>query len=157
MSDDLINDTRMLAESHGLEFKDCGNGHVQIRGMGRLVNYWPLSKKRTAHRNDGHKETNCRPYDAVKLCLTGTKAIKPDKAPSKEGPDFDLSPVKTNLAGLKHFYDGDEPPWEFESFRFNKASDRIRYRAFRMECRAAMLRVEADDKDEQESSNQVEA
>ena len=158
MSDDPIQDTEALAKSHGLDFKDCGNGHVQISGMGRLVNYWPMSKKRTAHRNDGHKETNCRPYDAVKLCMTGTKSIKPDKKPSDNGPSFDLKPIKTNLSGLKRFYSGEVPPWDDslnhpddpeQNFQFLSSGAKLRHRAYRLEGRAAILRAEAEDRDDE--------
>ena len=109
-----IDNTKALAESHALEFKDCGGGHVQIKGHGVLVNYWPDSKNRTAHVVGGESVKHCNPYDAIKLCQTGKKVtLRPKKKPSKHGPDFDPQPVVTNPAGLKHFYTGERPPWEY--------------------------------------------
>jgi len=35
----------MMAESHGLQFIDCGNGHVQIKGHGQLVHSYDLMNK----------------------------------------------------------------------------------------------------------------
>lgn len=39
---------RAYAAERGVEVKDCGNGHIQLRGE-VLVNWYPLSKRRTAY------------------------------------------------------------------------------------------------------------
>lgn len=136
-----IDNTRALAKSHALEFKDCGGGHVQIKGNGILVNYYPDSKNRTAYIAGGETIKHCNPYNAVKLCLVGNKKVKlkPKKKPSKHGPAFDPKPVTTNPAGIRNFYNGEKPPWEYptkimcQSDRLRIAAMRIRERADRME------------------------
>lgn len=127
---DLVLQTKALAESHALYFKDCGNGHVQISGLGKLVNYWPTSRNMTAHVVGERPIKHCRPWDAVKLCLGGT-TLKPGKKPSKNGPDFIPKAVTTNPAGIRHFYSGDTPPWEFPTF-ISAWSDIFRVRALRL-------------------------
>lgn len=135
-----IQNTQALAESHGLEFIEHDGGHVQIKGHGVLVNYWPDSKNRTAHVHGGQTLKHCNPYDAVKLCMTGGKTtLKPKKAITESGPEIDLRPFTTNLAGVRHFYDGDKPPWEYPS-KIMCESDNIRVRAL-------MLRNVADAMD----------
>lgn len=134
-----IQNTEALAKSHGLEFTDCGGGHVQIKGHGVLVNYWPDSKNRTAHILGGQAVKHCNPYDAVKLCMTsGNTTLKPKKAVTKDGPEIDLRPVRTNPAGLKHFYDGDIPPWEFPS-KIMCQSDILRLQALELRDAADMM------------------
>lgn len=49
-----------LSEQLGIEVKDCGKGHYQILGK-ILVNYYPLSKSRTAYiakTNKGLKDVS---------------------------------------------------------------------------------------------------
>ncbi|WP_435310670.1 hypothetical protein [Primorskyibacter sedentarius] len=133
----IIEQTKSLAESHALEFKDCGNGHVQISGFGKLVNYWPTSRNMTAHVVGQQPVKHCRPWDAVKLCLGGT-ALKPDKKPSKNGPDFIPKAVRTNPAGVKHLYSGDIPPWEFPTF-ISAHSDDLRIQAYNLRCEADQM------------------
>jgi hypothetical protein len=120
-----IDQTRMLAESHALEFKDHGGGHVQISGHGVQVNYWPDSKSLTAHIVGGDTIKHCRPFDAVKLCMTKGKLKVKKKHVSKNGPDFSLKPIRTNSAGIVHFYSGSTPPWEFNTM-IRCESDNIR-------------------------------
>lgn len=139
---DLLADVKGLAESHGLQFKDCGGGHVQLLGHGSLVNYWPLSKKRTAHRvSDSRRETSVTPWDAVRLCLGAAKAGMRPKAAKyakkKQRPDFDIRPIKTNPAGLAHFYSGNRPPWEYPTF-IAANSDLTRLAALDLRESAAM-------------------
>ena len=134
-----IQNTQALASSHGLEFTDCGGGHVQIKGHGVLVNYWPDSKNRTAHVLGGNATKHCNPYDAIKLCLSGGEAPLNVK-PTRDGPDFDVQPVHTNPAGVKHFYDGDVPPWEFPS-KIMCESDNIRVQAMILRDSADMMDV----------------
>lgn len=146
----LLEQTRALAESSALKFKDCGNGHVQISGHGRLVNYWPESKKRTAMSDTGRKEVNCSPWDAVRMCMTeSAEGMKPKKIP-KNRPDFSLKPIITNPAKLKHFYDGDKPPWEEDNDHVMPwSTDELRLSAYRLHCDAQRLWAEADSIDQE--------
>ena len=150
MSNNPIFDTKALCEAHGLVFTDCGNGHIQIKGCGRMVNYWPLSKKQTAYRDDGRKETNCRPYDAVRLCMGKDVSLASKQQPAKNRPQIDLEPIVTNPAGLKHFYSGDLPPWEESLGNFELYyTDSIRMAAYRLEQDAMEMRIAADEIDQQ--------
>ena len=138
-----IDQTRMLAESHALEFKDNGGGHIQISGHGIQVNYWPDSKNQTAHMVGGDTIKHCRPFDAVKLCMTKGKTdlrIK-KKHVSKNGPDFSLKPVRTNPAGIIHFYSGAIPPWEFPTM-IRCESDNIRLESMALRDKADMMDAE---------------
>lgn len=138
-----ISNTKALAESHGLEFTDHGGGHVQIKGHGVLVNYWPDSKNRTAHVLGGGAVKHCNPYDAVKLCMTSGKAtLKPKDAVSENGPEVDLRPFTTNPAGVKHFYDGARPPWGFPS-KIMCESDNIRVQALALRDAADAMDIGA--------------
>ena len=153
MSENLIKETETLCKAYSLQFKDCGNGHVQISGHGLLVNYWPLSAKRTAHcPTTGRKESRCQPFDVVKMCLQDAKpGMRPmrKKDIPKNKPAFSLKPAHTNPAGLKHFYNGDIPPWDVEGdFEFNTESDRLRHRAWEHEQGVIKLRAKADELDE---------
>ena len=139
MSDNMLN-TEALAKSHGLEFTNHGDGHVQIKGHGVLINYWPDSKNRTAHVHGGQTLKHCNPYDAVKLCMTsGKTTLKPKHNPTENGPEIDLRPFTTNPAGVRHFYDGTKPPWEYPT-KIMCESDNVRVRAL-------ALRNEADAMD----------
>jgi hypothetical protein len=127
-----VNNTKALAEQHGLKFKDCGGGHVQLSNHGVLVNYYPDSKKRTAHIAGGASVPHCSPWDAVKLCMeSGKPGLKPKKRNiSKNGPvRKDIRPKKTNPAGLKHFHNNDSLPWDGEGFTFHPA-DELRHEAY---------------------------
>ena len=137
MKTDIIQQTKGFAESHALKFTDHGAGHVQIEGHGVLVNYYPLSKRQTAHVKGGETIYHCTPWDAVKLCLgSAKKGLRPDKKPSKNGPDFDMTPVSTNPAGIKHFYTGNIPPWEIQGEFIMAASDLLRIEAMEMKFTA---------------------
>lgn len=158
MTDDPISITKRMAESHGLDFTDCGGGHVQIRGNGVLANYYPQSRRRTAYSPDtGERLTNCTPYNACKMAMKGAgKASdvrpKAHRKPRKNGPpEDDIKPVRTNPAGLCHVYDGDVPPWDesLGPFRFETDSDRMRYEAWRKEDEATAMRAHADELDEE--------
>lgn len=121
MSDDPIDATRLYAESRGLTFTDHGDGHVKISGHGQVVHYWPVSKKRTAHRmSDNRIVRACSPWDAIKLLLHGAKrtGMAPEGKFTKNPPGkaSDLKAITTNPAGLRHLYAGARPPWEFPTF-----------------------------------------
>jgi hypothetical protein len=63
-------DLRDAAAEAGATVKDCGDGHYQIRGR-LLVNYWPLSKKRSAHvAATTHGKHNVSPTEAVQMAFT---------------------------------------------------------------------------------------
>ena len=139
MNKDIAN-TKALAESHGLKFKDCSNGHVQIEGHGIQVNYWPNSKKRTACVKNGESVLHCSPWDAVRLAMvSGKPGLKPkNKNISKNGPDFKVKSARTNPAGIKHFYAGNILPWEFPTFIMCQ-SDRLRIAAYKTRSRADQM------------------
>lgn len=160
MSEDQVETTRRMAESHGLEFSDCGGGHVQIKGNGVLVNYYPVSRKRTAYCPDtGERLTNCTPYNACKIAMRGKGQAsdlrpKAHRKPRKNGPpEKDTKPATTNPTGIRHFYDGDVPPWDesLGPFQFEADSDRMRYQALRKEDEAVAMRAKADQLDQPES------
>lgn len=144
MSKNMAN-TKALAESHNLKFKDHGNGHVQIEGHGVLVNYYPDSKKRTVYVKGGETLHHIGPYEAVKICLQGTSVknvkVKPKKKPSKQGPAFDPKPITTNPAGLKHFYTGERPPWEYPTMIVCEP-DRLRLQAHELRDQAIYMEAE---------------
>lgn len=148
---DLIESTQRMAESHGLEFRDCGGGHVQVRGNGVLVNYWPISKRQTAHCPEtGESVSNCTPYNAIKLAMKGRSGSPPrpkaHREPSKKGPlARDIEPKVTNSSGLVHFHDGDMPPWDesLGEFRFY-GCDGMRHHAWQLEQTARKERADAD-------------
>ena len=144
-------DIQSLANAHGLDVKDHGNGHVQISGRGVLVNYYPFSKKRTVWCKDGRRATDCNAWDAVRMCLTGdNESLRPAKKPPNNRPDVDLKPITTNPAELKHFYAGEVPPWDesLEWLETNSYTDSVRMAAYRLELDAIELRVEANELDE---------
>lgn len=143
---DVIEQTKGYAESHGLEFKDCGNGHVQIKGHGALVNYYPMSKRRTAFNSTtGRTDTHCTPWDAVKLCMNSAKEeIKPKAKPSKRGPDFDVKPAKTKT-WVKNLYFGEVPPWDESLGDFRMApSDVLRVQAKELLAQADFVDCEME-------------
>ena len=64
-----LTELRSLAKGKGLEIKDRGNGHIQIVGP-MLVNWWPESKRRTAHVGATRKGfTGVTAERAIKLAL----------------------------------------------------------------------------------------
>ena len=123
-----------LAEANALKFKDCGNGHIQISGHGTMVNYWPESKKRTAHCN-GNTAPNCSAWDAVRLCLTNAKSVMKPKKTTKNPPQVTLEPMTGNAAGIRHFYDGEKPPWEYPTM-IQAHSDMLRIEAYQLQGEA---------------------
>lgn len=136
--------TKALAESHGLKFIDRGNGHVQIQGHGVMVNYWPSSKKRTAHRTGFAPVQNCTPWDAVKMAITNgaTISLKPaiakKVAKQPKGPQGFGAVYVSNGAGVRHLYNGKRPPWEFASMVMSEP-DRIRVDAYLAHARAEQM------------------
>lgn len=147
---DRISETRRLAESHGLDFRDCGEGHIQIRGNGLVVNYWPMARKQTVYCPElGRRETGCTPWNAVKMCMAGGKRDlrpKAHKKPPKRGPSpKDTKTKHSNPAGLCHFYGGDVPPWDdsLGEFRYI-GTDVMRAHALDLERQAQLERAQAD-------------
>lgn len=63
-----------LAKKYGIEIEDKGNGHYQIKGP-LLVNYYPLSSKRTAYVKGTTKgKRDVTPEQAVNMCFTAPPA-----------------------------------------------------------------------------------
>ena len=133
-----------LAKAYSLTFKNLGNGHLQIEGHGAQVNYWPNSKNRTAHVKGGESTKHCAPWDVVRLCLqSGKQGLSPKKKNiTKNKPQMDLKPVRTNPAGIKNFYKGLIPPWEFPTM-IGCHSDNLRVKALH-------INQEADRQDQLE-------
>lgn len=82
-----INQIKAIAEERGVQFNNCGNGHVQLVGA-VLVNYYPLSKKRTAYIGGTTEGKNyVQPEQAVRMALSPLKkdvaGITPGKRRSK--------------------------------------------------------------------------
>jgi len=127
--DSTLNELRLLTESYGLKFDDKGNGHVQLSNHGCMVNYYPLSKRRTVFCN-GKTTKNCSHYDAIKICQqNGQTAIKVKKKNIKDNVAHgSILPQHTNPSGIKHLYNGEKPPWEFPT---------------RILCCTDLLRIEA--------------
>lgn len=67
-----------LATERGLTIVDRGNGHIQILGGTCLVNYWPESKRRSAHIA-GHESRG-------KRHVTPEQAIEMAFQPDPRGP-----------------------------------------------------------------------
>lgn len=58
-----------LAKKSGVTFKDCGNGHIQLKGD-LLVNYYPESKFKSAYIAGTTKKTkHVSPEQAIALCF----------------------------------------------------------------------------------------
>lgn len=73
-------DIRDAAKQRGAEVTDNGNGHYHIRGR-LLVNYYPLSKKRSAYvAGTTRAETHVSPTQAVAMAFDAPElAGKPTK------------------------------------------------------------------------------
>jgi 5-methylcytosine-specific restriction endonuclease McrA len=80
MSGNEESDLRAAAKHRGAEVLDRGNGHFQIRGR-LLVNYYPLSKKRSAYvAGTTRAETHVSPTQAVAMAFDAPHlAGKPTK------------------------------------------------------------------------------
>ena len=67
----VLNELRSLASKVGATVRDCGGGHVQIKGA-LLVNYYPDSRRRTVYI-DSTKQgiKNCTPARAVEIAVRG--------------------------------------------------------------------------------------
>lgn len=113
MSD--LQDLEAMCIAHGLEFHHKGNGHVQIKGHGTVVNYYPLSKKQTIFC-EGKSIPHCTHYDAIKLCKkNGVVGLKPKKKHiSENAPDMKYG-VQHSESVIKHPYEGIKAPWDYPS------------------------------------------
>ena len=132
---DIIEETRLVAESHGDKFHDLGNGHVQLRRKNVLVNYWPASRRKTAHRVGASAILNCSPEDAVKLVCSTQHPARAGSAASgsvnKRTSVLQSSGNQSacNPAGVRHLYKGERAPWEFSSLIMSEP-DRLRVAAY---------------------------
>lgn len=146
-----ITELKSLAEAHGIEFKDCENGHIQLTAHGNLFNYWPNSKKKTLYSPTlDLRENHVTPWDAIRLCMSKAKPgmrPKQNRDIPKNKPSFELKAVNRNPAGLKHLYIGDIPPWEGAGFGFGSAGDELRHQAYQKTQEAIILRAQADEMD----------
>jgi len=113
MSDDVLTEIELMCQSYAIQFTHKGNGHVQLRGHGCLVNYYPLSKKKTVFCN-GKTTTNCLPYDAIRICkLNGKVGLKPKNKTIKKNAPYDGYGVQHSECLIKHPYSGEKPPWDY--------------------------------------------
>lgn len=110
---DSIQELRQLCDSYTVKLEEFGNGHCRLSNHGVSLDYWPNSKKRTVFK-DGQRIEHVSPFDAVQLLKRDAQVSvrKPKKRPT--APPKNIKPARTNPAGLKHFYEGDDPPWEGE-------------------------------------------
>lgn len=74
----ITKDLHKACEEAGLRLEACGEGHYKIHGR-HVVNYWPESKKQTAHIVGQKPQYNVYPSDAVKMA-----GGPPPKEPVKE-------------------------------------------------------------------------
>lgn len=70
----LENQLRYLARKEGLEFRAFMADHYQFRSGTLIVNYWPLSKRKTAHVRDKEEGINftrrgVSPRGAISLAI----------------------------------------------------------------------------------------
>lgn len=123
-----LQDLEDMCKAHAIEFKHKGNGHVQLRAHGVLVNYYPLSKKQTIFC-EGKSIPYCTHYDAVKMCKKKGKAgLKPkNKHISKYAPQGSNA-VQHSECIIKHMYEGEKPPWDYPT-RIMCYPDLLRLRA----------------------------
>lgn len=69
----VVKDLQRVCEFHQIELVDKGNGHYQICGP-LLVNYYPLSKRRTAYvAGTTEGRAGVDPNQAVKMCYSAPK------------------------------------------------------------------------------------
>lgn len=135
---ELLREIEAVAALEGVAVKDCGKGHIQLTKGKTVVNYYPLSPKVTAYdQASGQKKLYCSISDAVAMCL------KPEPRQPKPRPSEEFAGLQTNPAGIKNFYQGDKPAWEFETF-ICSSSDRLRIAAHKLWRRAQDLEERAD-------------
>ena len=74
------------ASATGLRVRDCGHGHWRIEGGTVEVNYWPLSRKKSAFV-DGTTISikDATPEQVVELALTGPKKVPFDARRKRTG------------------------------------------------------------------------
>ena len=146
-----ITELKSLSAAHGIEFKDCGKGHIQLSAHGNLINYWPNSKKKTLYSPTlDLRENHVTPWDAIRLCMSKAKpGMRPKRNRDipKNKPNFELKGVKRNPSGLKHLYSGDAAPWEGTGFEFGSASDELRHQAYQKTQEAILLQAQAKEMD----------
>jgi 5-methylcytosine-specific restriction endonuclease McrA len=78
-------DLRDAAAARGATVTDKGNGHYQIKGR-LLVNYYPLSKKRTAYvAQTTHGKHYTSPTEAVEMAFTPPPIAPEHKKDERHG------------------------------------------------------------------------
>ena len=86
----MSNTLESLAEQRGLKLVDRGQGHIQITGGPLLVNYYPLSRKRSAYvAGTTGRRTGVTPDQAVAMCFnppTTRGAVRLDPRKGKYRP-----------------------------------------------------------------------
>lgn len=81
----LETDLRDAAAARGATVHHKGNGHYQVKGR-LLVNYYPLSKKRTAYVDaTTHGKHYVSPTEAVEMAFTPPPIASADKKDTRHG------------------------------------------------------------------------
>lgn len=90
-----------VAKKHGARVEHCGNGHFQIHGDW-MVNYWPLSKKRTAHvHGQASGETHRSPAEAVALAYSKAHPCEPVPQKAKAVQETNAAAEQKEGKGFK--------------------------------------------------------
>lgn len=100
--------------------KDCQTGCPKPLALEMTI---PVGEdRRLAIRNERLLHRVCRDYRTNgewfhKACLELVERFEPDDYVSRSGPTIKRKEKKrkgrvTNPAGIRHFYDGDAPPWD---------------------------------------------
>jgi len=86
-----VNQVIKAANKAGVEFKDCGNGHIQLKGQ-LLVNYYPQSSKCSAYVAGTRKR---------RTWVSPAQAVEMAKAPPPISPNNkrrrNTKPIKEKL------------------------------------------------------------
>lgn len=79
----LLADLQKLAAPHDIRVTDRGHGHIQLLGK-QLVNYYPLSRRRTAYV-DGttNGRAGVEPKEAILMALIDPSAKPPEGKPKR--------------------------------------------------------------------------
>jgi len=134
---DLLHEIEALAVLAGVTVKDCGNGHIQLRLGKNLVNYYPNSPRKTAYNaTTGERCHHYSPGQAIALCGSTTpRPPRVPKEPVESAVSEEWQTLTTNPAGIKNLYQGETPPWEFDTFICSQP-DRLRIAAYKMRRKA---------------------
>lgn len=151
---ETLQEIKSLAALNGIEVKECGNGHIQLRKGKTVVNYYPWSKQMTAwdaSAKERHKHV-C-PEEAMAIVLRSLPKEKGKRSPKPvKAPVAPRESLQTNPAGIKNLYEGGTPPWDFPTFICSD-SDRKRMAAYRLRRRADDLEENANAQEKRQQTS----